>query len=210
MTNQIEALRREVDAGKARALAATKYHRVVIQGRSFPFTSFEEVSRAYRATIERLGVGGSKTPQCSIFDAAGNQTAYLSYNGRAWAGSQRDWQPGGYPLYAPNGFYGDFQDLPRIDCVPQSQTVPALESVYLAPRYVEVDQDGFRQYEKIDLKYGGSLSRMTEDAGWAGGISFVAGSAGAAPQIGDLLLITAQGRLDGFQAEGRFFVLYES
>jgi hypothetical protein len=56
----------------------------------FRFASFEEVSVAYRAAIDRLGVGASRTPACRIFDATGRQTAYVSYNGRVWAHDAAD------------------------------------------------------------------------------------------------------------------------
>lgn len=64
--------------------ALRPYATVRIDGRAFPFTSFAEVSAAYRATIDHLGIGGSETPRCEIFDGAGRQTGYISYNGRAW------------------------------------------------------------------------------------------------------------------------------
>lgn len=59
-------------------------HEVRIAGRSFPFTSLEQVSAAYSATIHRLGVGGSETPRCEIFDGSGQRVARVSYNGRVW------------------------------------------------------------------------------------------------------------------------------
>jgi hypothetical protein len=83
------------------ALSPREFDRFVIQGRAFPFTSAEEVSAAYRATIERLGIGGSQTPACIILDSAGNETGYVSYNGRVWRGRMRDWQPGKEPVYCP-------------------------------------------------------------------------------------------------------------
>lgn len=63
---------------------AGRFDHVRIGSRVFPFTSFAEVSAAYRASIESLGLGGSQTPACRIFDATGRQTAYISYNGRGW------------------------------------------------------------------------------------------------------------------------------
>lgn len=92
---------------------------VKIGRRSFAFTSFEQVSAAYSATIGAMDYGASRTPSCKIFDASGKQVAYVSYNGRVWAGEERGWKSGNTPLYAPNGFYGDPQDLPRVGNVPQ-------------------------------------------------------------------------------------------
>jgi hypothetical protein len=85
----------------ASRIVSSPYHRVEIDGRSFPFTTFEQVSRAYQRTIDQLGLGCRETPLCSIFDSAGVQTAYISYNGKGWAGSQRDWVSSNEPLYNP-------------------------------------------------------------------------------------------------------------
>lgn len=85
----------------SQAVAPRQFANVTVGRRSFPFTSFAEVSAAYRATIESLDLGCSKTPLCSIFDSSGRQTGYVSYNGKVWAGRQRDWQPGAEPLFNP-------------------------------------------------------------------------------------------------------------
>lgn len=66
------------------APAASLYDHVRIGSRVFPFSNFAEVSAAYRNTIDRLGLGASRTPPCKIFDATGRQTALVSYNGRVW------------------------------------------------------------------------------------------------------------------------------
>lgn len=89
----------------------SQFQTVRIGRRTFPFTTCEDVSRAYRATIERLGIGGSKTPICLILDHRGEVVGHVSYNGRVWLGDERSWIPGVRPIYAPNGFYGDPQDL---------------------------------------------------------------------------------------------------
>jgi hypothetical protein len=79
----------------------------------FPFTTCEAVSRAYRSTIERLGIGGSETPPCLILNHRAEVVGHVSYNGRIWLGAGADWQPGDRPLYAPNGHYGDPTELCR-------------------------------------------------------------------------------------------------
>jgi len=89
------------------------FHSVRIGGRTFPFTTCEAVSRAYRATIEHLGLGGSETPSCEIFDCSGAVVGNVSYNGRVWPCAARDWQPSIRPIYSPDGFLGDPQDLYR-------------------------------------------------------------------------------------------------
>ena len=69
---------------------------------------------------------------------------------------------------------------------------------YLAPRYVECDEHTFGQYEAITLRYGGTADPLAEPVDWADDLSFVRGSAGAAPDIGDKVLINQIDRLDGF------------
>jgi hypothetical protein len=89
------------------------FQAVRIGNRLFPFTSFEDVSRAYRSTIERLGIGGSQTPPCHILDHRGIVVGNVSYNGRVWLGDERSWEPGQRPLYDPRGHYGDPVELCR-------------------------------------------------------------------------------------------------
>jgi len=59
--------------------------------RTFPFTTAEEISRAYRATIDRLGLGASRAPSCDLLDGNGHRIGYVSYNGKVWSG---DWDAG--------------------------------------------------------------------------------------------------------------------
>jgi hypothetical protein len=52
---------------------------------TFPFSSYAAASAAYRATIERLGLGVSEAPACEVLDEAGNLIAQVAYNGRIFA-----------------------------------------------------------------------------------------------------------------------------
>ena len=52
---------------------------------TYPFSSYAEVSAAYRAAIERLGLGVSETPACDVLDGTGNVVAQVAYNGRIFA-----------------------------------------------------------------------------------------------------------------------------
>jgi len=69
--------------------------------KSFAFTSLEQVSESYRATIDRLGLGASNTPKCDIIDARGDVIAHVSYNGRVWRGHRNEWKSGATPIYDP-------------------------------------------------------------------------------------------------------------
>ena len=52
---------------------------------TYPFSSYAAVSAAYRAAIERLGLGVSETPTCDVLDGTGNVVAQVAYNGRVFA-----------------------------------------------------------------------------------------------------------------------------
>lgn len=71
---------------------ATTFAAVQIGKSKFPFTTAEEVSRAYTATIARLDLGGSKTPPCRLLDESGAVAGYVSYNGRVWRGQPDEWE----------------------------------------------------------------------------------------------------------------------
>jgi hypothetical protein len=57
------------------------------------------VSSAYRATIERLGLGASNAPPCHIVNERGQCVAHVSYNGRVWPGER--FIDGTTPIYDP-------------------------------------------------------------------------------------------------------------
>lgn len=72
----------------------------IINGKTFEATTFEQVSRAYRETIEMLGLGASETPRCLI-TKGGKVIAHVTYNGRVWPGKPSDWSATLRPLYDP-------------------------------------------------------------------------------------------------------------
>ena len=72
---------------------------VCVGRKKLPFKGAAHASRAYRETIERLGIGGSKTPPCTIVNESGAIVAHVSYNGKVWAGAA--WQSGDTPIYNP-------------------------------------------------------------------------------------------------------------
>lgn len=73
---------------------------ILIGCREWPFTSFADASRAYRAAIEESGRGASTTPQCLLL-RNGRVVACVSYNGRVWAGHPAEWSVGRTPIYDP-------------------------------------------------------------------------------------------------------------
>ena len=68
---------------------------------TYPLESLEHASVAYRATIEKLNLGGSQTPQCTIIARDGAIVGHVSYNGRVWFGHPTEWQPNDKPLFDP-------------------------------------------------------------------------------------------------------------
>lgn len=50
--------------------------------------SFAEASRACTKYIERNGLGGGNWTGGQIYDDAGEQIAFVSYNGRVWEGTE--------------------------------------------------------------------------------------------------------------------------
>lgn len=70
-------------------------------GRSIiPVESWEQVSAAYRKTIDHLGLGASQAPKCLIVDDHGTIQYHCSYNGKVWRGAT--WRPGDQPIYVPH------------------------------------------------------------------------------------------------------------
>ena len=74
---------------------------MTIGRRSYPVASLAEASAMFIAARDRAGTGGRDTPTPLLFDREGRQIAYVSYNGRVWAGTPRDWKPGHRPLVDP-------------------------------------------------------------------------------------------------------------
>ena len=70
---------------------------------TFPFTSYADVSAAYRATIERLNLGVSETPSCEVLDSDGRKVAHVAYNGRVFAVDAEGETDRSIVLYETNG-----------------------------------------------------------------------------------------------------------
>lgn len=77
----------------------------VVEGnpQKLPWRGCAHASRSYRQTIEKLGLGARDTPALTVYDSAGKQVGYLSYNGRVWAGAAQHWQEqvDKTPVYCP-------------------------------------------------------------------------------------------------------------
>lgn len=59
--------------------------------RRFPVASLEDAACKFCAVRDRIGEGGSKTPVPLLYDSTGALVGYISYNGRVWEGTPREW-----------------------------------------------------------------------------------------------------------------------
>jgi len=62
----------------------------------YAVASLAEASALYCAARDKCGFGASRVPNAPIFEGS-RQIAYVSYNGRVWAG--KEWQPDATPLF---------------------------------------------------------------------------------------------------------------
>jgi len=62
--------------------------------------SYADASNVFCAMRDRLGRGASGTPTPLIYEAE-SVVAHVSYNGRVWPGSPKDWRDGLVPLFDP-------------------------------------------------------------------------------------------------------------
>lgn len=72
-----------------------------IGDRAHRVESLAQVSDAYTATIELLGLGATNTPPCRITDEDGVTVAHVSYNGRIWLGADHT-IAGAFPIFDPH------------------------------------------------------------------------------------------------------------
>ena len=69
--------------------------------RAFPLTTLAEASAAYVKTCGALDMGSRKAPSCTLLDANMKPVGYISYNGKAWLGDERDWRGDNPCIYNP-------------------------------------------------------------------------------------------------------------
>ncbi len=67
--------------------------------KTYPVADFATASQLTNAARDRSGVGANRFTNPLLFDKTGKQVAYVSYNGRVWAGAPRDWAPDRQPLF---------------------------------------------------------------------------------------------------------------
>lgn len=65
--------------------------------KSYPIASFADASRMVCAARDKSGVGSSRFKDPIIYEGD-KAVAHVSYNGRVWAGSPREWTAKSTPL----------------------------------------------------------------------------------------------------------------
>lgn len=90
------------DSGRAEAHSCAPQNlEIEIGTRRWPISCLEEEVGLFVAARKRFARGASGTPVPGIL-LGGNQIAYISYNGRVWAGLSSDWKPGDQPIFDPS------------------------------------------------------------------------------------------------------------
>ena len=80
------------------AIAPTTELTIRIGRKAYVIPDLATASRMVCAARDKAGVGNSRFTPPMIFDGD-RQIGYVSYNGRVWPGSARDWNPGIVPLH---------------------------------------------------------------------------------------------------------------
>lgn len=75
----------------------TATYQVAIGRKRYTVPSLQVASEVFCAARDKAMTGASRTPTPLVYDAAGKQIGYISYNGRVWPG--RTYRPDATPLY---------------------------------------------------------------------------------------------------------------
>jgi hypothetical protein len=65
----------------------------------YEVADLEQASRMFCAARDKSGLGMSRISEPLITDEHGTVVAYVSYNGRVWAGAPQDWNVDSKPIY---------------------------------------------------------------------------------------------------------------
>jgi len=94
------ALPAESELKDANAIEKIPFLNVVIDNKTYgKVRTFEEASRKYAFAREESQLKSSELPQAELVDESGKTVAFVSYNGKVWAGDK--YRPGQTPLYNP-------------------------------------------------------------------------------------------------------------
>lgn len=143
---------------------------------------FQHASEEYGREREASGEGGSTFPEGRVMKG-GHKIARVSYNGRVWPWPD---DPKAKPLY--DNRWSNHADL------------------YPAQSYVETDRTRFEEAERILKAHGGRSETLVDPLPIADRLR----SCPAIPSVCDYVIISQTMRLDGFTAQGRYFILAES
>lgn len=73
---------------------------IVVKNKAYKVADLAEASRIFILARNACDEGVSRTPPVFV-NRNGRRWGHISYNGRVWAGSPRDWAPGTIPAYDP-------------------------------------------------------------------------------------------------------------
>ena len=69
----------------------------------YQVASYQQASEMFCRARDAADCGASEICSQPIVDEAGQDIAYVSYNGRVWPGSAKNWKPDAIPLYDNRG-----------------------------------------------------------------------------------------------------------
>jgi hypothetical protein len=71
------------------------------KGEKVTAATLADLSAEYRKRVEENGMGSSNAPFPTVYEDNGKRVGCLSYNGRVWPKSMKNWTPGDLPIYDP-------------------------------------------------------------------------------------------------------------
>lgn len=71
------------------------------RGTMVAVSTLEEASKVCRKYLKRTGLGSRAWDGGEVKDEAGKAVAWVSFNGKVWATSPRNWTPEDRPVFSP-------------------------------------------------------------------------------------------------------------
>jgi hypothetical protein len=111
-SGEMLALPAERKLKDANAIEKIPFLNVVIDNKTYgKVRTFEEASRKYALAREESQLKSSELPPAELVDESGKTVAFVSYNGKVWAGDK--YKPGQTPLYNPFDFGESIPQMTR-------------------------------------------------------------------------------------------------
>lgn len=117
-----------------------------INSKRYPVADMAAAATRYRQYVGNKGA--SRCVDGLLFDQDGTQIGRVGYNGKVW--TPEPWTAGAIPLYAPGDFYGDIQELPRVQGVPQ-YPAPVTREQHIDALHERLREDRLSKYDAEQL-----------------------------------------------------------